>query len=202
VNEPLYQLIRAGEPKMKALMTLILITVTGAVEIPDSLSSDTLFPRPALSGYDSSRILIARGNSGLEYNVSDLIREHFEAQGFEVVIIPLQTIGRRTGEMFEAVIMLNAVKKNNLSPQPRRYMSKIDKLDDTLRPLVLISTISGAAWSPSPKKSDSDIDAVSTATEKVHVGDVAQRIIQRVSRMIAERKEVTRSVSIDTTSTR
>ncbi len=126
-------------------------------------------------------ILIAKGKSGLEYNVADIIRKKFEEHGYTVDMVPIRNFDKQRIDSYDAVLVMNAVKRKALSRQVQQAVSEMsEKVNSAIQPYLFIATVSGADWSG--KKTA--IDATTSASRKENAETIAAKIIRRLEGML------------------
>lgn len=159
--------------------TMICIMILGAFVF--SFAQDTSKteepPQP------KEKILIAKGESGFEYNVVDIIEKHFKNRGCQVQVVDIESFSKHDFSSYKAMLLLNAIKEGKLPPYIRKGMKQVNRKQ---KPNVFISTIAGDNWLERKTK----VDAVTGASNKEDAQAIADKIISRLETIMeAEKKE-------------
>ena len=129
---------------------------------------------------ERDKILIAKGESGLEYNVVEIIKKHFQDNAYEVQVMDIKSIGKPDFSHYKAVLMLNAIHKDKLPRQIRKSVKRIEDSKELLKPYLFISTISGENW----LEKETSVDAITSASSEVDAAVIAERIIEKLEKVL------------------
>jgi menaquinone-dependent protoporphyrinogen IX oxidase len=127
-------------------------------------------------------ILIAKGESGFEYNVVDIIEKHFTKMGCQVKVIDIESFASQDLSRYKAMLLLNAIEEGKLPPYIRKGIKRIDRQEKSK---LFISTVAGENWLDRKSK----VDAVTGASNKENAQPVAEKIIARLEEMLEAGKE-------------
>lgn len=174
---------------MRTLMTAMVLAVYSCAT--QAAHSDSAATAPVSStdtaDMQGTCILIAKGNSGLEYNVAAAIKEHFENRGCSVETAELKTAPKRAVSSYKAILLFNSVKKSRLTAPGRRILEQSQRAEEDSRPVVFISTVAGRRWEGKKTK----VDAVSGASDRNSAEQIAQRLIDQLDVILADTVNVT-----------
>jgi hypothetical protein len=123
------------------------------------------------------KILIAKGESGFEYNVVDIIKDHFKTKGCLVLVIDIESFAKQDFSSYKAILLLNAIKEGKLPQYIRKGMKRVDGKQKSN---VFISTIAGENWLERKTR----VDAVTGASNKEDAQAIADKIIARLEEML------------------
>lgn len=152
---------------------VIFILTTGLVYFVFAQDSSQIEkPKPP-----KDNILIAKGESGFEYHVVDIIEKHFKNMGCQVKVIDIESFASQDLSIYKAILLLNAIKEGKLPPYIRKGMRRIDRQQ---KPDVFISTIAGENWLERKSK----VDAVTGASNKEDAQPLAEKIITRLETIL------------------
>ncbi len=130
------------------------------------------------------KVLIVKGNSGLEYNVMLIVKEWLVQTGYHVDVDKTNKLDDQKLELYDLVLVMHAVKRGTLSRQVQQAISTMSEGENEVQPYIFIATINGEEWS----EEKSMVDAVSGASDKVPAQKVAEKIISRFQMMLVEKK--------------
>ena len=147
---------------------------TGAATAP-AASADTVDTQ-------GTCLLIAKGPSGLEYNVAAAIREHFESRGCSVETTESNRTPRSKLSSYKAILVFNAVKESRLSGPGQRILEQSRRSEAGAHPVVFVSTIGGRRWEGAKTK----VDAVSAASDPGSAERIARRLIAQLQTILAD----------------
>ncbi len=157
--------------KTGMIISIIAIAQVYAQEPPVEPSSDTT----------SKRILIAKGNSGLEYNVTEIVKKRFEENGYAVDSIKLKHFTAKNTERYDAILVMHAVKRGTISRKVQQVISEMsEKENSDMQPYLFIATVSGDDWS----QKKTTIDATTSASSEINAEKIAQKLLNRLERML------------------
>ncbi len=154
------------------LSFIVLGVTTGLCQ--DTLSETTVIPK--------TKILLAHGPSGLEYNVISVVKQHFVSKGCSVEIIDIESFKSQDFVEYKAILLLNAIKENKLPRYIRKGVRSIENLSQAQQPYLFVSTISGTNWLDRKTKTD----GVTGASNMDNARRIAETIINRLQLKIDE----------------
>jgi hypothetical protein len=163
-------------------MTVAAFCLAVQAATPDTNAATA--PAASADTIDTERacLLIAKGPSGLEYNVAAEIKEHFENRGCSVETTESKKTPRFNLTTYRAVLVFDAVKKSRLTPPGRRILEQSERSEEDSRPIVFVSTISGRRWEGAKTK----VDAVSAASDPGSAERIARRLIPQLQAILAD----------------
>lgn len=126
------------------------------------------------------KILIAKGDSYLENTVAAMIADSLT--GYTVTTIPLQDLVNQSRKEFRAVVLFNAVKRDQINSTINKYIKTTENYGT--RSNLLICTAYGKKWNGK----EPGQDAVTTATKTQNPGLVASRVLANI-RLILQEKQ-------------
>ena len=126
------------------------------------------------------KILIAKGESGLEYNVVEIIKKHFQGKDYNVQVEDIKSIGKFDINHYKAVLMLHAIHKDKLPRQIRKSVKRAEDSKELLKPYLFISTIAGENW----LERETSVDAITSASSEVDAAVIAERIIEKLEKVL------------------
>ena len=157
---------------------ILFVTIAGLVI--------TTFPQTAqqenVEVKEPDKILIAKGESGLEYNVVEIIKKHFQDNAYEVQAMDIKSIGKPDFSHYKAVLMLNAIHKDKLPRQIRKSVKRVEDSKELLKPYLFVSTIAGENW----LEKKTSVDAITSASSEVDAAVIAERIIEKLEKVIRD----------------
>jgi len=129
----------------------------------------------------NKRILIAKGNSGLEYHVAERVKKRFEENGYAVDSIKLKHFTAQNTERYDAILVMNALKRGAVSRKVQQVISEMsEKENSDMQPYLFIATVSGDDWS----QKETTVDATTSASSEINAEKIAQKLLDRLERML------------------
>ncbi len=130
-------------------------------------------------------ILVAKGKSGLEYNVAQIVQKKFQNYGYTVDVIAIKDFNKQSMEKYDAILLMNAIKRKALSRKVQQAVSEMsEKENSDIQPYIFIATLSGDEWS----EKQTTVDATTMASRKENAEGIAQKLIRRLEGMLIPEK--------------
>ncbi len=138
-------------------------------DIPTTVLND-----PALE----KKVLVASRSSKFKTAVNAKLRTAFENRPVYVKFTGIGNLQREEIQQYDAVVMLNQCMGQKMDPDVIRF------LDGQKEQGKMIVVTTSAAGNRQPKMKGGNFDAVSSASKKSRVDDVAGRVIEKVNVLI------------------
>lgn len=122
------------------------------------------------------RLLIARGESGLEWLVTEQLMQRFGDQNVVMDTVNVRKLGSRKNDRYDAVIVMGGVDRDRVTDRVLEHLTRRSNRSPGERTRFLITTVHGDLWS----KGKTVIDAVSKATDVADAESIAKKIASLV----------------------
>ncbi len=118
------------------------------------------------------KLLIARGNSGLEWLVAEQLMRRFGDRGFVVDTVNVMKLQPKQGDLYDVIVVMGGVDRDQVTHRVLEQLSRKANRSPGERTRFLITTIHGELWG----EGKTVIDAVSKATDDADADSIAEKI--------------------------
>ncbi len=118
------------------------------------------------------KVLIARGNSGLEWLVSEQLIRRFGERGFSADTVNVRKLRVKKNDLYDVVVVMGGVDRDRVSDRVLEQLTRKSHRSAGERTRFLITTVHGDLWA----EGKTIIDAVSKATDDADAENIAKKI--------------------------
>ncbi len=118
------------------------------------------------------KLLIARGDSGLEWLVAEQLMRRFGDRGFVVDTVNVMKLRPKKGDLYDVIVVMGGVDRDQVTDRVLEQLSRKSHRSPGERTRILITTIHGELWT----QGKTVIDAVSKATDDADAEKIAEKL--------------------------
>jgi hypothetical protein len=124
------------------------------------------------------KILVASRSSEFKQAIVDKIKEAFQEKPVYVKFIGVREIKKEDAAQYHAIVMINTCMSWDMD---RSVHGFLDRYKDHSN-MIVLTTSGDGGWLP--KMKGRNFDAISSASKKVKIDEVANKIIDRINSLI------------------
>lgn len=127
------------------------------------------------------KVLVAARSSEFKQAIVEKIKEAFQEKSVYVKFIGLGEIKQEQAEQFNAVVLINTCMSWDMDRNVHGFLKQYKDY----RNMIIVTTSGGGDWLP--KKKGRNFDAISCASKKATVDELANQIIDKINALIEGR---------------
>lgn len=131
-----------------------------------------------LNKNSSKKVLVASRSSEFKDALLNKIKEYFKDEPVYIKFIGLEGLKKEKGEEYNAVVMLNTCMSWDMDRNVKGFL----KRHRDQRNMIVLTTSGDGNWKP--KMKGQNFDAISAASRKENIDQVAETIITKIKALI------------------
>jgi hypothetical protein len=169
--------------RKRYLLFSILFLSTGMMQLGCS-APHMFWPQKDITSYElkesslEKRVLVASRSSEFKDAIVDQIRNAFKDEPVYVKFIGIEQLKEEDGANYSALVLINTTMSWGMDLEVKAFLNR----HQDHKNMIVLTTSGDGRWLP--KMEGRNFDAVSAASKKANVDDVAGTIIAKVERLL------------------